>query len=169
MSDAVVKIRYASLCMHVRIAFVAMFLTLWSTPSGADPILAVGGGDALGLQADQLDIDVSAGDAVLTGNVSLSKGDLHVACPRIELKFDNSPHVKWARGSGGVIADVRGVHAEAPDVELDLAKQILDLRGGVRLTRGQGYLQADKATIDISSGKVTMSQVKGSVPVPPTK
>ena len=24
--------------------------------------------------------------------------------------FDNTPHVKWARGSGGVAADVRGVH-----------------------------------------------------------
>ncbi len=139
------------------------------SPSLADPILAVGGGDALSLQADQLDIDVSAGDAVLTGNVTLSKGDLKVSCPRIELKFDPSPHVKWARGSGGVAADVRGVHAEAPDVELDLAKQVLELRGGVRLTRGQGWLQADRATIDVSSGKVTMSQVKGSVPVPPPK
>jgi lipopolysaccharide export system protein LptA len=140
-----------------------------SSPSTADPILAVGGGDALSLQADQLDIDVSAGDAVLTGNVTLAKGDLRVSCPRIELRFDPSPHVKWARGSGGVAADVRGVHAEAPDVELDLQKQLLDLRGGVRLTRGQGWLQADRATIDVATGKVTMSQVKGSVPVPPPK
>ena len=139
-----------------------------TSPGNAAP-LSLGGGDALALQADQLDIDVSAGDAVLTGNVTLAKGDLRVACPRIELKFDNSPHVKWARGSGGVSADVRGVHAEAPEVELDLAKQMLDLRGGVRLARGQGWLQADRATINIETGKVTMSQVKGSVPVPPPK
>jgi lipopolysaccharide export system protein LptA len=137
--------------------------------SGADPILGVGGGDAMNLQADRLDVDVNAGEALLTGNVSLSKGDLKVSCPRIDLKFDTSPHVKWARGSGGVSADVRGVHAEAPEVELDLAKQVLELRGGVRLTRGQGWLQADRATIDIASGKVSMSQVKGSVPVPPAK
>jgi lipopolysaccharide export system protein LptA len=150
-------------------AGIVLCAVMMPSPSAADPILAVGGGDALSLQADQLDIDVSAGDAVLTGNVTLSKGDLKVSCPRIELKFDPSPHVKWARGSGGVAADVRGVHAEAPDVELDLAKQVLDLRGGVRLSRGQGWLQADRATIDVSSGKVTMSQVKGSVPVPPPK
>jgi lipopolysaccharide export system protein LptA len=155
--------------MRLRAALLAVLLTAVPSPSEADAILGVGGGDALSLQADQLDIDVSAGDALLTGNVSLSKGDLKVACPRIELKFDTSPHVKWARGSGGVSADVRGVHAEAPEVELDLAKQVLELRGGVRLTRGQGWLQADRATINIDTAKVTMSQVKGSVPVPPPK
>ena len=155
--------------MRLRAVLFALVLTAVPSPSEADAILGVGGGDALSLQADQLDIDVSAGDAVLTGNVTLAKGDLKVACPRIELKFDTTPHVKWAKGSGGVSADVRGVHAEAPEVELDLAKQVLELRGGVRLTRGQGWLQADKATINIDSAKVTMSQVKGSVPVPPNK
>jgi lipopolysaccharide export system protein LptA len=155
--------------MRFRAVLFALVLTAVPSPSEADAILGVGGGDALNLQADQLDIDVSAGDAVLTGNVTLAKGDLKVACPRIELKFDTTPHVKWARGSGGVSADVRGVHAEAPEVELDLAKQVLELRGGVRLTRGQGWLQADKATINIDTAKVTMSQVKGSVPVPPNK
>jgi lipopolysaccharide export system protein LptA len=52
-----------------------------------------------------------------------------------------------ATGSGGVVADVRGVHGEAPEVELDLKRQVLELRGGVKLSRGQGWLQADKATI----------------------
>ena len=147
-------------------AFAA--LATAATASSADPILAVGG-DALSLQADRLDVDVATGEAVLTGNVALSKGDLKVACPRIDLKYDNTPHVKWAKGSGGVSADVRGVHAEAPEVELDLQRQILDLRGGVRLTRGQGWLQADRATIDLASAKVTLAQVKGSIPVPPAK
>ncbi len=62
---------------------------------------------------------------------------------------------------------MRGVHAEGPEAELDLVKQVLELRGGVRLARGQGWLQADQARIDIATGKVTASQVKGSIPVPP--
>ncbi|HEX7667253.1 MAG TPA: LptA/OstA family protein [Polyangiaceae bacterium] len=132
----------------------------------ADPILSVGG-DAMEVQADSLEVDVTAGEAVLTGNVSLAKGGLKVSCPRIDLKFDNTPHVKWARGSGGVVADVKGVHAESPDVELDLVKQILELKGGVRLTRGQGWLQADSARIEIATAKVTLTQVKGSIPVSP--
>jgi lipopolysaccharide export system protein LptA len=124
------------------------------------------GGDAnVSVQADRLDIDILAGEATLTGKVTLSKGDLAVNCPRIDLRFDHTPHVTWARGSGGVTADVRGVHAEAPSVELDLTKQVLDLRGGVKLSRGQGWLTADSARIDIPTAKVSLTQVKGSIPV----
>ncbi len=121
----------------------------------------------MNVEAERLDVDVNAGEAVLTGKVILSKGDLKVSCPRIDLKFNTSPHITWAKGSGGVQADVRGVHAEAPEVELDLVKQSLELRGGVRFTRGQGWLQAEKATIDIATAKVSLTQVKGSLPVPP--
>jgi len=124
---------------------------------GTDPNVSV--------QADRLEIDILSGEATLTGKVTLSKGDLVVSCPRIDLRFDQTPHVTWAKGSGGVTADVRGVHAEAPSVELDLTKQVLDLRGGVKLTRGQGWLAADSARIDIPTAKVSLSQVKGSIPV----
>jgi lipopolysaccharide export system protein LptA len=123
------------------------------------------GGDTVALEADRLDIDVLPGEATLTGKVTLSKGDLVVSCPRIDLRFDQSPHLTWARGSGGVTADVRGVHAEAPSVELDLIRQVLDLRGGVKLTRGQGWLTADTARIDIPTAKVSLTQVKGAIPV----
>ncbi|MGO8993976.1 MAG: LptA/OstA family protein [Polyangiaceae bacterium] len=145
---------------------LAAFAIPVSRASGEPPaILQVDG--ALAVQADRLEVDVAAGEATLTGNVTLTKGDLKVACPRIDLKFDSTPHVVWARGSGGVSADVRGVHAEGPEAELDLPKQVLELRGGVRLARGQGWLQAEQARIDIATGKVTATQVKGSIPVPP--
>lgn len=128
----------------------------------------VGGGDPVTLAADQLEIDILSGEATLTGKVTLSKGDLTVNCPRVDLRFDHAPHVTWARGSGGVSADVRGVHAEAPSVELDLTKQVLDLTGGVKLTRGQGWLTADRARIDIATAKVSLTQVKGAIPVAKT-
>src|SRR5580692_94647 len=128
-------------------------------------ILGGVGPDPVKLQADQLDIDILAGEATLTGKVTLSKGDLVVNCPRIDLRFEHAPHLTWARGSGGVTADVRGVHAEAPSVELDLTKQVLDLRGGVKLTRGQGWLAADSARIEITTAKVSLTQVKGAIPV----
>lgn len=124
-----------------------------------------GGADPVKLEADQLDIDILRGEATLTGKVTLTKGDLVVNCPRIDLRFEHAPHLTWARGSGGVTADVRGVHAEAPSVELDLAKQVLDLRGGVKLTRGQGWLTADSARIEIATAKVSLLQVKGAIPV----
>src|SRR5580704_2502054 len=84
---------------------LAAFAIPASRASGEPPaILQVDG--ALAVQADRLEVDVAAGEATLTGNVTLTKGDLKVACPRIDLKFDGSPHVIWAKGSGGVTADV---------------------------------------------------------------
>lgn len=153
--------------IHVALAAGLVLLSTSFAPreADADPLLDVGKGD-VGVQADKLEIDVATGSAVLTGQVVLSKGDMAVRCPRVELKFDTSPHLNWAKGSGGVVADVRGVHGEAPEVELDMKKQILELRGGVRLSRGQGWIQADKATIELANGKVTATQVKGSIPVP---
>jgi lipopolysaccharide transport protein LptA len=131
----------------------------------ADPLLDVGKGD-VSVQADKLEVDVATGTAILTGQVVLSKGDMSVRCPRVDLKFDTSPHLHSAKGSGGVVADVRGVHGEAPEVELDMKKQVLELRGGVKLSRGQGWIQADKATIELATARVTATQVKGSIPVP---
>ncbi|MDB4940634.1 MAG: hypothetical protein JWP97_168 [Labilithrix sp.] len=153
-----------------RLGLTAAALVLLTTSfapraADADPLLDMGKGD-VNMQADKLELDAASGSAVLTGQVVLSKGDMAVRCPRVDLKFDFSPHLSWAKGSGGVVADVRGVHGEAPEVELDLKKQILELRGGVRLQRGQGWIQADRATIELATGKVSATQVKGSIPVP---
>lgn len=148
-------------------AIVAILVSTSFAPreADADAILDVSKGD-VGVQADKLEVDVAAGAAILTGQVVLTKGDMSVRCPRVDLKFDTSPHLSWAKGSGGVVADVRGVHGEAPEVELDLKKQTLELRGGVKLSRGQGWIQADKATIELATARVTATQVKGSIPVP---
>jgi len=151
-----------------RAAAVACFVLASATFAPrvtADPLLDVGKGD-VSVQADTLEVDVAAGTAVLTGKVVLSKGDLTVRCPRFDLKFDATPHVRWAKGSGGVVADVRGVHGEAPEVELDMVKQTLEMRGGVKLSRGQGWIQAEKATIELATARVTATQIKGSIPVP---
>ena len=160
----------ASIPSHRSTFVAAVVLALLSTSlspheAAADPLLDVGQGD-VNVQADSLEIDITRGSAVLTGQVLLQKGDLSVRCPRVELKFDTSPQLHWAKGSGGVVADVRGVHGEAPEVELDLKKQILELRGGVKLSRGQGWIQADKATIELATARVTATQVKGTIPVP---
>jgi lipopolysaccharide export system protein LptA len=121
--------------------------------------------DPLEMTADQLDLDVEAKTALLTGHVKLTKGALTVSCPRVDVRYDQVPHVTWVKGSGGVAADVKGVHAQAPEVELDVTGQTLALRGGVRLTRGEGWITADQATIHVATGKVSMTGVRGSIPV----
>jgi lipopolysaccharide export system protein LptA len=152
----------AAWVLAVSIAAVALFST--RETARADPLIGIGG-EALDLTASRLEVDVHGGTAILTGNVSLVKGELRVSCPRIDIRYDDAPRVTWAKGSGGVTADIRGVHAEAPEVELDLAHHVLELRGGVHLSRGQGWLNAESATIETSTGKVTLKEVRGSVPV----
>ncbi len=118
------------------------------------------------MSADRLDLDVEARTALLTGHVKLARGPMTLSCPRVDVRYDQASHVTWARGSGGVVAEVKGVHAEAPDVEVDLGARTMELRGGVRLTRGDGWITAERATINIATARVTMTDVKGSIPVP---
>jgi lipopolysaccharide export system protein LptA len=120
----------------------------------------------LEMSAELLEVDTKSQTAVLSGKVILARGELSLHCPRIEAKFDGAgARVTWARGSGGVVAEVKGVHAEATEFDLDLDKQHLSLRGGVRLFRSGGWLSADGAEFDLAAGKVTMTSVKASVPV----
>jgi lipopolysaccharide export system protein LptA len=134
----------------------------------AGPIGAEGKSDEEPLQmsADRLELDVEAKTALLTGHVKLVRGAMTLGCPRVDVRYDHVPHVTWARGSGGVVAEVKGVRAEAPDVEVDLGARTMELRGGVRLTRGEGWITAERASINIATAKVTMSDVKGSIPIP---
>lgn len=135
-----------------------------AAPSGA---LAVVEGQTLDVKADKLDVDVDQGTASLEGNVRAQMGDLEVLCPKIDIKYDQAPRVRWARGSGGVKARVKGIQATSSVVVVDLAQRVVNLSGGVRLTRGRGWVEANRASIDLSTHKVTLHEVKGSIPVDP--
>jgi lipopolysaccharide transport protein LptA len=144
-------------------AAVALAGVLAAAPMRAEP---PDGDEPLQMSADRLDLDIEAKTALLAGHVTLRRGPLTLACPRVDVRYDRVPHVTWARGSGGVVAEVKGVRAEAPEVEIDLASRTMELRGGVRLARGDGWITADRASINIATGKVSLTEVKGSIPIP---
>ena len=141
---------------------------VWSRLAGADP-LAVVEGEALDVSADRLDVDVERGTALLQGNVSTRLGELEVHCPTVEIKYDKSPRVSFARGTGGVSAKLKGIDATASIVEFDATSRTVAFHGSVRLSRGRGWVTAEHATVDIASGKVSLQDVKGSIPVDPVK
>jgi len=146
------------------LALVAGGFAVPGTPAHADP-LGVIAGETLDVKADTLDVDVDKGTAVLQGDVRAQLGDLVVLCPKVEVRYDKAPRVRWARGTGGVTARVKGIEARASVVEVDVARRRVKLSGGVRLTRGRGWLRAKYATIDIATRKVSLRGVKGSIPV----
>jgi len=122
----------------------------------------------LDIRADRLDLDASTRTAKLSGGVVLVRGDLTVNCKELELRYDESSQVTWARGVGGVVATLRDIRAEAKEVSFDLGRNRLELEGGVRVTQGRGArLQATRATIDIAASKVSFHEVRGALPIPP--
>lgn len=149
---------------------LAVSLAVLCEPPGAAAKagpLAVVEGQSLDVKADKLDVDVDKGTATLEGNVRVALGDLEVLCPKVDIRYDQAPRVRWARGSGGVKARVKGIEATSSAVVVDLAKRVVNLSGGVRLTRGRGWVEANRASIDLSTHKVTLHEVKGSIPVEP--
>ncbi len=150
--------------LPVSVALVAAVIAAPGAPVHADP-LAVVAGETLDVKADQLDVDVGAGTALLEGNVRASLGDLDVSCPKVEIRYDEAPRVKWVRGSGGVRASLKGIVARASSVELLVSERRAVLKGGVRLTRDKGWVEAESAEIHLDTRKVTLRGVKGSIPV----
>ncbi len=148
-------------------ALALSLATLTAGPGvSADP-LGVVAGEVLDVKARRLDVDVEGGTALLEGDVRAVLGGLEVLCQKVEIRYDTAPRVKWAKGSGGVTAKLKGIVATASSVELDVGKRRVDLNGGVRLTRGKGWVVAQRASIDIATLKVSLYDVKGSIPVQP--
>jgi lipopolysaccharide transport protein LptA len=129
--------------------------------------MAVIAGETLDIKADKLDVDIEKGNAILTGNVTAVMGELSVECPKVEIRYDEAPKVRWAKGTGGVKAIVKGITASADSIEVDVSNRSVKLAGTVRMTRGKGWIEAERASIDIATKKVTLQQVKGSIPVEP--
>lgn len=133
-------------------------------PARADP-LGVIAGEILDVTAEKLDVDIEGGRAVLEGDVHASLGELVVVCPKVEMRYDPAPTVKWVRGSGGVRASLRGIEANAEFVEVDIGRRQVLLAGGVELRRGKTWVHAERATIDVATRHVSLHEVKGSIPV----
>lgn len=134
----------------------------------ADPRAALEG-ETIEVTAEELDLDVKAGTAVLSGQVTLKRGELKITCPRLDARYGEGPRLTWAKASGGVRAELKDMVAEAPEAEIDLSRNVLELRGGALLVRGQGHLRAQRASIDLSTSKVTLKEVRGSLPIAVTK
>jgi lipopolysaccharide transport protein LptA len=130
----------------------------------AEPI-AVVDGQPITVTAEHLAVDLHTGTAVLSGKVQLKRGQLAIQCDRVDARYDDAPNVTWARGSGEVTAELGDLRARASEAELLVRSRTLVLRGGVKLRRGGAWMEAREAQIDFGSGKITLEQVSGSIPV----
>ena len=121
----------------------------------------------LDVSAERLDIDVQRGQALLEGDVQATLGDLAVRCSRVEIRYDESPRIEWVKASGAVSVKLKGIEATSSTLEVDMPKRIAVLTGNVRLARGRGWVTAERAKLEMATGKVTLESVKGEIPVEP--
>lgn len=152
----------------MRLAALAALLVIatFAAPLAADGPKPRAEPSAIKLSADKLDVDIDQKRGLLEGHVKLERGDMRVTAPRVEVRYDELPHVTWLKATGGVIAEVKGVRAEAPEAEFDVAARTLTLGGGVRIARGDGWIRAAKATVHIGTGKISLHEVTGEIPIP---
>lgn len=136
----------------------------WALSVRAAPLLSIDE-QAFDVAAARVDIDADTGAAVLEGGVTARFGDVEVRADKVELRYDLAPRVSWARGTGSVSARLKGIDATATAVEFDAKSHSVVLSGAVRLTRGKGWVTAERATMDLSTNKVSLQEVKGSIPV----
>lgn len=125
---------------------------------------------AIDIRAEKLDLDASTRTAKLSGDVVIVRGELTVSCKELELRYDETSQVTWAKGVGGVVAKLRDIRAEAKEASLDLGRNLLVLEGGVRVAQARGArLEAKSATIDLATSKVSLKSVRGALPIPPRR
>src|SRR5438128_11420947 len=114
--------------LAVALGLAAVVFLQLPSAANAGP-LGVIDGQTLDVGADKLDVDIEKGTALLEGHVQATLGDMRVDCSRIELKYDEAPKVRWARGSGGVMAKLKGIEATASQFEVDVAHRTIKLTG----------------------------------------
>lgn len=155
--------RAGQFCMGLVVAGVLVMLAQMSSVR-AEP-LAVVGGEPVGIKAERMELDLHKGVVVLTGDVRVERGDWVVTCDRVEARYDKAPNVTWALASGSVHARGKGYEATVVEAELLVQDRVIKLRGGLRMSRAGAWMEAREATIDLTTNKVSLGQVRGAVPI----
>lgn len=146
-------------------ALGALALFADAAATAAPPTLSLDG-ETLDVRADRLDADLAAGTATLEGHVDLRGQTLHLTAPRLDLRLDGDSRPTWIKAHGPVVADLRGTHAEADEVEVDLERRTVELRRGVRLIKGSATIAADHASLSLVTQKVTLEGMHGVLGAP---
>jgi lipopolysaccharide export system protein LptA len=146
------------------VAVVCSTTLLLASSSSSAPLMQIGA-EALDVSAKHLDVDFSKGVAKLEGEVRIKLGELDVSCDRVDIRYDDAPTVRWARGTGNVRATIRGISATAQSLEVEIPERRAGLVGNVRISRGRGWIQADHASIDLPTGRLTLDEIRGSIPI----
>ena len=151
-------------------AFAVGFAGAAAVIAGAPLLLAQGVANGLAghdsnapvnYAADRIELQDKAKRVILSGNVQITQGDLHVNSARSTLSYTDQPDLKLHRldAVGGVDV-VRGNERARGDVAVyDFDRRLITMLGHVALRRGTtDTLNGGRLVIDLNSG---LSSVDG--------
>ncbi|MDE2595378.1 MAG: OstA family protein [Sphingomonadales bacterium] len=144
----------------------AVGLGLMAQP-GAQAITGHNSDAPVNYAADRIELQDKANRVVLSGNVAIDQGGLHLSAARTTVAYTDAGSLKIQRidATGGVVV-TRGDESARGDVAIyDFNRRIITMVGGVALRRGGDTLNGGRLTIDLATGISSVDgQAGGSSP-----
>lgn len=110
------------------------------------------------VSADRAEAQTRADRAVFAGNVLVKQDALTLRTQRLTIAYSNAGGIDINRidASGGVVMTSPSETARGDFAVYDLDRSLITVIGNVRLDRGGNYLNGQRLTIDLNTGRATM-------------
>ncbi len=136
-------------------------------PARADELKGGEGvSDMITIESDHLDVDTQKGEAVFTGNVKATQGNITVQGARLTLRFDDATRtVSTLVAEDDVFIHWQDRQATCDKAVYHLEGETLDLSGDVLITRGEERLSGQRVSVDMKTNHQTVEGEGGRVQI----
>lgn len=125
-----------------------------------------GTSDMVEIEADRLDVDTHAGQAVFRGNVKAVKGAIQVKGEMLTLSYDSSTQkVTSLIAENHVYVIWEDKQASCNKAIYQLNRNVMELTGDVLITKGQERLSGQKVVVDMNSDTQMVEGGSGRVKI----
>ncbi|MFN3280257.1 MAG: lipopolysaccharide transport periplasmic protein LptA [Tabrizicola sp.] len=109
------------------------------------------------VQADQLTVNNADGNAVFSGNVIVTQGEMKLAAGEVRVTYGaDRKSIESLVATGGVTVTNLGDAAEAREALYTIDSGVIVLTGDVLLTQGPSAMSGQKLTINLKDGTGVM-------------
>jgi len=122
--------------------------------------------DMIDIESDRLDVNTQTGEAVFTGNVKATQGEIVVQGEKLTLKFDDADKkVNTLIAEQNVYIHWQDKEATCDRAVYKLNEEVLDLTGNVLVTRGEERLSGQRVAVDMKTNRQTIEGKGGRVKI----
>lgn len=154
------------------IPLLAAVFSLFPLPTLAAPAkspITLSNDKPVEISSDQLEVQQDKQQAIFSGNVIATQGDIHMRAARMVVHYTDNAASKVAQGirrieaSGDVIFTNATDTAKGDLAVYDVDRETLDLTGNVVLTREQNILKGSRMHYDLKTSRSILTSGNGTV------